>query len=128
MLPGFKHLPFNDIKLFNKEVAKNKNICAVITELVQGEGGLRWQLRSLYERLPVDGLPADAWTALLTTRAGAVSTRVGARPLNAEEQGRVLLVGACLECHDPERDARVTIFRDFAVSLKRLTSSCRRPD
>ncbi len=37
---GFKYLPFNDIEAFEKEIEQNKNITAVITELIQGESGI----------------------------------------------------------------------------------------
>ncbi|MCP4135295.1 MAG: aspartate aminotransferase family protein [bacterium] len=37
---GFIYLPFNDIKAFQKEIKKNKNIAAIMIELVQGEGGV----------------------------------------------------------------------------------------
>jgi len=37
---GFIHLPYNDIKSFKKEVKKNRNIAAVMLEVVQGEGGI----------------------------------------------------------------------------------------
>lgn len=40
LVPGFKYLPFNDIESLKKEIAINKNICAIITELIQGEGGI----------------------------------------------------------------------------------------
>jgi len=40
LVPGFKYLPFNDIRSFAKELKKNKNICAVLVELIQGEGGI----------------------------------------------------------------------------------------
>ena len=38
LAPGFIHLPFNDTNKLN--IAMNKNVCAVIIELIQGEGGL----------------------------------------------------------------------------------------
>lgn len=41
LVPGFHYLPFNDAASFAKEVRGNPNICAVITELIQGEGGIR---------------------------------------------------------------------------------------
>ncbi len=41
LVPGFTHLPFNDLKAFEAEVARNKNLCAVMTELIQGEGGIK---------------------------------------------------------------------------------------
>ncbi len=41
MLPGFRYLPFNDVGALEKELAGNPRVCAVITELIQGEGGIR---------------------------------------------------------------------------------------
>jgi len=38
LVPGFKHIPFNDIEAFEKEV--DDNTCAVILEMIQGEGGI----------------------------------------------------------------------------------------
>ncbi len=40
MVPGFIHLPFNNPEALKKEMSSNPNICAVITELIQGEGGI----------------------------------------------------------------------------------------
>ena len=40
LVPGFTYLPFNDIGKFRKALKKNKNICAVMLELIQGEGGI----------------------------------------------------------------------------------------
>jgi len=37
---GFKYLPFNDLESFENEIANNKNVTAVITELIQGESGI----------------------------------------------------------------------------------------
>ena len=41
LLPGFIHLPFNDFDRLRKEIEGNDNVCAVMTELIQGEGGIR---------------------------------------------------------------------------------------
>ena len=38
LLPGFHHVPFNDIGALKKAV--NKNTCAVLLEPIQGEGGV----------------------------------------------------------------------------------------
>jgi predicted acetylornithine/succinylornithine family transaminase len=38
LVPGFKHVPFNDINALEKAVTKNT--CAVILEPIQGEGGI----------------------------------------------------------------------------------------
>ncbi|OHD65435.1 MAG: hypothetical protein A2176_06120 [Spirochaetes bacterium RBG_13_51_14] len=40
LVPGFIYLPYNDATAFAKEVKKNRNICAIIIELIQGEGGI----------------------------------------------------------------------------------------
>lgn len=40
LVPGFIYLPYNDIEAFAKEVKKNRSICAVMIELIQGEGGI----------------------------------------------------------------------------------------
>lgn len=41
LVPGFLYLPFNDTKTFVREMKKNRDICAVIIELIQGEGGIQ---------------------------------------------------------------------------------------
>ncbi len=41
LLPGFIHLPYNDIDSLRKELEGNGNVCAVMTELIQGEGGIK---------------------------------------------------------------------------------------
>ncbi|MCX8122655.1 MAG: aspartate aminotransferase family protein [Spirochaetes bacterium] len=42
IVPGFIYVPFNDTAAFKKTIKKYKGkICAVITELVQGEGGIK---------------------------------------------------------------------------------------
>ncbi|OUM64063.1 hypothetical protein PIROE2DRAFT_9303, partial [Piromyces sp. E2] len=38
LLPGFKHFPYNDIEAAKKNI--DENVCGVIVEVVQGEGGL----------------------------------------------------------------------------------------
>ena len=38
LVPGFKHIPFNDIETFEKEA--DDNTCAVMLEMFQGEGGI----------------------------------------------------------------------------------------
>ncbi len=39
LVPGFKHVPFNDIEALKKSVTNNT--CAVLLEPIQGEGGVR---------------------------------------------------------------------------------------
>ncbi|HPI13670.1 MAG TPA: aspartate aminotransferase family protein [Spirochaetota bacterium] len=41
IVPGFAYLPFNDIRAVAQKIEQSDRVCAVITELVQGEGGIR---------------------------------------------------------------------------------------
>ena len=40
LVPGFRYLPYNDIAAFSKETKKNRAVCAVMLEMIQGEGGI----------------------------------------------------------------------------------------
>ncbi|MCX7678906.1 MAG: aspartate aminotransferase family protein [Spirochaetes bacterium] len=40
LLPGFIILPFNDFETCKNELSRNNNVCAVMTELIQGESGI----------------------------------------------------------------------------------------
>ena len=71
-----------------------------------------------------DGLPADAWTGFLEPPRPRNSTRANARPFAAEEQHRILRVGACLGCHEPTKAEIERIYRTFDDSLARVTPSC----
>ncbi|MCP4656085.1 MAG: hypothetical protein GY856_11785, partial [bacterium] len=86
----------------------------------------RWTFESTYGALR-DGLPADAWTPLDGLRDGPVATRTQVRPFTAEEQERILRVGACLICHEPSAPASEGIYRDFARALDNLRAPCRVP-
>lgn len=41
LLPGFTFLPFNDFEALRMEIEGSGDVCAVMTELIQGEGGIR---------------------------------------------------------------------------------------
>ncbi len=71
-----------------------------------------------------DGLPAGAWTGFLRTRLRDVSTRDDARPLLAEEQRRILTVGACLTCHDGASAVMQRALKDFDATLARRGPRC----
>ncbi len=59
-----------------------------------------WNFEPEYALNSIDNLPEDAWIPFLTpSKAKKLSTRSNFRPLNIEEQQRVLRVGACLHCH-----------------------------
>ncbi|MCB9735046.1 MAG: hypothetical protein H6745_20860 [Deltaproteobacteria bacterium] len=57
----------------------------------------------------------DRWTTLFAATPGE-STHVGARSLDAEEQRRVLRVGACLACHEPT----APLWADLRAAVERL--------
>jgi len=62
-------------------------------------------------------LARDRWVDLFPATPGA-TTRVGGRSLDADEQRRVLTVGACLACHAPA--GRLWSTTSFAAELDRL--------
>lgn len=87
-------------------------------------GGIgRWRFTPALERL-ADSLPADAWTGFLQSRRGMVSTRDDVRPFTAEEQRRILAVGACLTCHDGASRVMQRAIADFAGTVARRTTRC----
>jgi hypothetical protein len=87
-------------------------------------GGIgRWRFTPARERL-ADGLPADAWTGFLQSRRGMVSTRDDVRPFTAEEQRRILAVGACLTCHEGTSRVMQRAIADFGATLARRTGRC----
>lgn len=67
-------------------------------EINQKEGS--WVFDPIYAANPIDGLPEDAWIPFLTEPSlKKRTTRSDFRPLNLEEQKKILSVGACLQCH-----------------------------
>lgn len=75
-----------------------------------------------------DGLPLDAWIPFLGSRSGKVSTRLNFTPLTIAEQQKILTVGACLTCHNPnEALMQSSLNQDFGQLLKRMTPSCLKP-
>lgn len=94
--------------------------------VVTGATG-RWRFTPAHERLPADGLPADAWVGFLETRGGDGSTRPDARPFTAAEQRRILQVGACLTCHDGDSAVMRAALGDFASTANRRSPRCAWP-
>ncbi len=90
---------------------------------VVARGVGRWTFTPALERL-ADGLPADAWTGFLQSRRGMVSTRDDVRPFTAEEQRRILAVGACLTCHAGTSRVMTRAITDFAGTVARRTGRC----
>ena len=63
----------------------------------------RWTFTPEYAENSNDGLPEDAWIPFLGhPKSEVFSTRSDFRPLDPDEQKRILTVGACLTCHAPD--------------------------
>ncbi|HEV2484605.1 MAG TPA: hypothetical protein VGT08_03645 [Terracidiphilus sp.] len=93
------------------------------------KGGVgKWLFTPAYPRSLQDGLPLDAWIGFLQEPRAGATTRKDARPFNLEEQRRILLVGACLDCHSEKEGRIATVFADFKDYRKKLGTQCRLPD
>ena len=73
---------------------------------------------------PNDMLPEDAWIPFLKQPDGNYSTRSNTRPFSLEEQKHILLVGACLECHDEDSELMLSTLDDFEEVLERKSVKC----
>lgn len=93
---------------------------------ISGKSG-RWKFTPATKASPHDGLPEDSWTGFLRTRTGMASTREGARPFSAEEQKRILTVGACLACHAGDSPVMKEALGDFAGTVSRRSARCALP-
>jgi Cytochrome b/b6/petB len=94
---------------------------------VKGGTG-KWVFTPAYPRSPRDGLPLDAWIGFLQEPHAGATTRKDARPFNLQEQRNILLVGACLECHNEKERRVAAAFADFKNYRKALSPQCRLPD
>ncbi len=87
-----------------------------------------WQFTPAFDRSREDGLPLDSWIGFLQQRKDPASTRKGARPFSLDEQRKILLVGACLECHSASEARMITVFGDFKQYRAALSPQCRLPE
>ena len=94
---------------------------------VKGNAG-KWIFTPAYPRSPEDGLPMDAWIGFLEEPRAGTTTRNDARPFNLEEQRKILLVGACLECHNEKQRRIAAVFADFKNYRAALSPRCRLPN
>jgi hypothetical protein len=92
------------------------------------EGTGRWRFIPRFASNTHDGLPEDAWIPFLGNPAGKNSTRSNTRPFTIEEQQRILLLGACLECHDQDSDLMLSTLDGFRVVLAERSAECILPD
>ncbi len=71
-----------------------------------------------------DNLPKDAWIGFIKTRDETSTTRLNTRPFTVEEQKRILLVGACLTCHEENSEVMKESLDNFEKVLKSITKKC----
>ena len=60
----------------------------------------------------------------MQTRDKSSTTRANARPFTVEEQKRILLVGACLNCHEENSSIIKESLIDFDKVLNRVSDKC----
>ena len=90
-----------------------------------------WNFLPEYDLNSHDSLPEDAWIPFLKEVDKNIvnSTRTDFRPFNLKEQKRILLVGACLECHkDNSKVMRQTLEMGLQPILNRITKACILPN
>lgn len=84
----------------------------------------KWKFTPKFSNHKEDNLPKDAWIGFLKTRNETSTTRTNTRPFTIEEQKRILLVGACLTCHEEKSEIMKKSLIDFEESLSSLSSKC----
>ncbi len=87
----------------------------------------KWTFTPEYELNPNDSLPEDAWIPFLKPVKKDVvnSTRSDFRPFTVKEQKQLLLIGACLQCHNENSDImRESLVNGINPLLKRLDKDC----
>ncbi|ACB74745.1 hypothetical protein [Opitutus terrae] len=92
-------------------------------DYVVSDTGGRWTFKPAQPAAD-DGLPADAWIGFLEDGATGRALRGDVRPFTANEQRRILRVGACLTCHADNSPVMQQSLADFAALLTRRSSSC----
>lgn len=101
----------------------------LLYEKKNGKG--TWVFTPEYALNRHDNLPEDAWIPFLKNVNKSVinSTRTDFRPFNVSEQRRMLLVGACLQCHQDNSEVmKQTLELGLTPVLKKITSNCILPD
>jgi hypothetical protein len=83
-----------------------------------------WSFESEFSNRNEDNLPKDAWIGFLKTRNVYSTTRTNTRPFSVEEQKRILLVGACLNCHDETSKVIEQSLVDFENVITKTTIKC----
>jgi acetylornithine/N-succinyldiaminopimelate aminotransferase len=106
LLPGFVHVPYNDIAAIEAAVSADSNIVAVLIEPVQGEGGVNVpasdylnQIRELCDRHQILMMLDEIQTGVGRTGSFMAFQQNGIKPdvcTMAKALGNGVPVGACL--------------------------------
>ncbi len=97
-----------------------------LTYVVAGGVG-EWRFTPAFPASGADGLPLDAWIGFLREPPAGTVTRKNTRPFSLPEQQNILLVGACLQCHDEKEPRLAAVFADFKNYRAALGPGCRLP-
>ncbi len=84
----------------------------------------KWSFEQQFSNHKEDNLPKDAWIGFLKTRDETSTTRTNTRPFTVEEQKRILLVGACLTCHNDNSEVMEESLIDFEKVIKKINKKC----
>ncbi len=92
-------------------------------ELTLSNSG-KWIFKPYFSNHPEDNLPKDAWIDFLKTRDHTSTTRTNTRPFTVEEQQKILLVGACLTCHEENSKIMNQGLIDFKSLQESISAKC----
>jgi len=84
----------------------------------------QWKFTPKYP-LEKDGLPKDAWIPFLKNPSLAKATRNNTKPFSVKEQQKILQVGACLTCHQKNKEIQLKMLTDFKKALLQKSSYCK---
>ncbi len=87
----------------------------------------KWNFTPEYALNENDNLPEDAWIPFLEeTKPETVnSTRLDFRPFSVDEQKQLLLVGACLQCHNQDsKIMKQSLIKGIQPLMKNLDNQC----
>lgn len=106
LLPGFKHIPYNDIEAVKNAFENDKNICAFFIEPIQGEGGINTpdtdylnKIRDLCDQFDVLMVIDEIQTGIARTGKMFAYQHNGITPdvlTLAKGLGNGVPIGACL--------------------------------
>lgn len=87
----------------------------------------KWHFIPEYALNEYDALPEDAWIPFLKPVHDSIinSTRTDFRPFTEEEQKKILLIGACLQCHNSQdKVMQQSLVKGIQPLLKSFTKDC----